>query len=207
MKTIRNLLVAAVCLFSAVVQLQAQGYIVPNGVTYAGTSIDGVGYGINVIYNPTTQYATGFALDPTGKTQPTTYTNTFSFNPIVDVGVRTFITSAGQAITTNVLLSGSLTELVYPSTVIINSGSVLYLALYTGNVQFAPPNGVYDNPLLGWVELQNNQGVLQMAGGAIEYGGGGIFAGTQTIIPVPEPSILALSAVGVLLFGIGRRRI
>jgi hypothetical protein len=42
------------------------------------------------------------------------------------------------------------------------------------------------------------------ARGALEYGGAGIYAGTQNIIPVPEPSELALGALGALLLGFRR---
>jgi hypothetical protein len=46
-----------------------------------------------------------------------------------------------------------------------------------------------------------------MIDGALEYGGAGIIAGTQTIIqPVPEPSDLALAALGGLLLGFRRWR-
>jgi len=34
-----------------ILRLHSQGYIVPNGVTYAG--FNGLGYGINVIHDPT----------------------------------------------------------------------------------------------------------------------------------------------------------
>jgi hypothetical protein len=44
----------------------------------------------------------------------------------------------------------------------------------------------------------NNQGVIQMLDSALEMEGGGIYVGTQTIIPIPEPGFLCLSACGVL---------
>ena len=34
--------------------------------------------------------------------------------------------------------------------------------------------------------------------------GGGIYAGTQTIIPIPEPSGMALGALGALLLDLRR---
>ncbi len=183
----------------------AQGYIVPNGVTYAGIFSGGGGYGINVVHNPTNFESTGFDLVPLGETQPTAYTNTFGFNPIVDVSVRVFLITANQPITTNTLLSGGLTELSYPNSPYIFQNNVpFYLALYTGNQNFYPPNGIYTDPLFGWVQLVNNQGVIQMLDGALEYGGAGIFAGTQNIIPVPEPTALALTALGALFLGVRR---
>jgi hypothetical protein len=187
----------------------AQGYIVPNGVIYVGFSPFAGGNEIDVAHNPTNGNSTGFALVPVGIGSGSLFTNIFLFEHIVDVGVRVFFTSANQAVTTNLLLSGSLTELVVSSPqtfYTINSSSIFYLALYTGDVQFAPPNGVYDNPMLGWVKLRNNQGSIEMISGAIEYGGLGIYAGTQNIIqPSPEPSAFALALLGSLVFGLCRR--
>ena len=62
------------------------------------------------------------------------------------------------------------------------------------------------NPLFGWAELENVQGTIELLNSALEYQGGGIYAGTQTIIPTPEPSELALAALGTLLFGLWHRR-
>ena len=181
---------------------RSQGYIVFSGVTYASSNLFGEGYGINVVHNPTNGEATGFAFMPTGLSPfygP--HTNIFRFDPMVDVGVRVFFTSATQAITTASVLSGDMTELSYSTSYILIPNTPFYLALYTGNMQFAPPNGIYENPIFGWVKLNNNQGVIEMLDGAIEYGGAGIYAGTQTIIQsVPEPSTFALLGLsGVLI--------
>ncbi len=48
----------------------------------------------------------------------------------------------------------------------------------------------------------NNQGVIQLQEGALEYQGGGIYAGTQNIIPVPEPGAFGFLGLGVLVFGL-----
>ena len=210
MKTKLKYLAVFVCLLGASFPLRAQGYIVPNGVTYAGTS-EGPGYSIDVIHDPTNGFATGFSLVPLGKTPPISlYTNTFQFSPIVDVSVRVFFTSANQPITTNALLSGTMTELGYSPTsgYVFTNGIPFYLALYTGNQNFYPPDGVYTDPLFGWVQLVNNQGVIQMLGSALEYQGAGIYAGTQTIIqPVPEPGVLGLFALaGLSLFLVKNRQ-
>jgi len=46
-----------------------------------------------------------------------------------------------------------------------------------------------------------------MLDAALEVGGGGIYVGTQTIIPIPEPGIFSLSAFGALILGWGFRRL
>jgi MYXO-CTERM domain-containing protein len=206
MKAKLKQLVAVAFAFGAVFQLHSQGYIVANGVTSSGYV--GLGYLINVIHDPTNGYATGFLLNPIGETQPTAYTNTFQFGSILDVGVRVFLVSSNIPISLQPILSQSWMELLYSPTsgYVFTNGVPFYLALYTGNVTQYPANGIYNDPLFGWVELVNNQGAIQMLGGALEYQGGGIYAGTDNIIPIPEPSEFALAAVGALLLGFRRRR-
>ena len=206
MKT-RHLAVITVILGIAL-RVYAQGYIVPNGVVYAGY-LPGAGYEIDVIHDPINSYSTGFALRPDGKTLPTVYTNTFLFDPIVDVGVRVFLVSANQPMSLQPIQSGSYTEL-HLGEYVFDSGSPFYLGLYTGNQNFYPPGGIYSDPLFGWAELVNNRGVIELIDGALAYKADGIYVGTRNIIGgVPEPSALGLSALGALLLGwrvLGRRR-
>lgn len=183
-------------LFVLTHQLSAQGYIVPNGVVYAGLNFGG-GYEVDVIYNPINSYYTGFSLTPKSA-------NTFEFDPIVDVGVRVFSVSANNPISLQPILSQTYTELSYPNTYLFADGVPFYLGLYTGNQNFAPPNGIYTDPLFGWAELENIGGIIELLADAMEYQGGGIYAGTQTIIPTPEPGEFALSALGALLLGFRR---
>ena len=179
------------CFFGATFQLHSQGYIVPNGVIPVGQNQ------IDVMHDPANSYYTGFFLFPRGS-------NTFSFNSIVDIGVRVFFVSQNDPITADAILSGNYSELSYPNNYIFNDGSVFYVGLYTGNQSFAPPNGLYSDPLFGWAKLENIGGTIQLLNSALEYKGGGIYAGTQTIIPVPEPSAFALGALGALLLGFRR---
>ena len=192
--------------FTTLCQLHAQGYIIPNGVSYAGLFLNGIGYGINVVHNPTNFASTGFAFNPLGETQPTAYLNTFRFDPVVDVGVRCFLVTSNTQISLQPILAHTWTELAFNQFgYVFDDGVPFYLALFTGNQYNSPPSGIYTDPLFGWVQLVNNQGVIQMLGGEIEYGGAGIIAGTQTVIqPVPEPSQLALAALGTLLLGFRR---
>ena len=190
-------------IFGAIFQLHSQSYIVPNGIVtdYYHESPGE----ISVAHDPTNLFYTGFLLQPAGKTLPTVYTNTFLFNPIVDVGVRVFLVSSNDPIGLQQILSRNYMEL-NPQNYVFNSGVPFYLGLYTGNQSFAPPSGIYSDPLFGWAKLVNNQGVIQLLDSALEYQGGGIYAGTQNIIPVPEPNSLAMLGFGALLLGFFRLR-
>jgi len=81
----------------------------------------------------------------------------------------------------------------------INVGfSDFYLGINTG--QGAP--GANRN-VFGWAHLVNNQQTgLSMIGNAVTYGNAGIIVGTTTVIPVPEPSIFALSVAGALILAV-----
>jgi len=186
---------------------RSQGIIVPNGVTYLGGVSGAHGYEYSVAHNPTGSETTGFSLQPNGITAPSTVTNSFNFDPIVDVSVRVFLTAPNAVITADTLLSGGMTELTANTSYLFNNGVPVYLALYTGNENFYPPDGVYTDPLFGWAEVENVRGVMKLLGGDMEYGGAGIVAGTQTIIqPTPEPGTLALAGMGGLLLGWRRWR-
>ena len=175
-------------------QLHSQGYIVLNGVYPGNVSI----HEIDVLQNPTNSDYTGFFLIPQGKTQPAFYTNTFSFFTYLDEGVRVFLVSSNQPISLQPILANSYIELLDRNSYVFANASSFYVGLYTG---YAPANGIYGDPLFGWAKLVNNQGVIQLLDRALEYGGGGIYAGTQNIIPIPEPSAVALTVLGALLLG------
>jgi hypothetical protein len=72
-----------------------------------------------------------------------------------------------------------------------------YLGINTGQgVSGGQPN----RNVFGWAHFVNDsQTGLHMIGNAVTYGNAGIIVGTTNVIPVPEPSIFALSAVGSLL--------
>jgi hypothetical protein len=197
MKTKRITVAVLLLLCGTVLNINAQGYIVQNGVET--NSFPGE---INV-WNPGTQ-ATTFLFNPLSKQQPTVYTNVFGFSEPVTIGVRVFLVSPNDPISLQPILSGTWTELGYASSYVFAAGVPFYVGLYTGS-NIAPPYPptqpyTYLDPVFGWAELENVNGTIQVLNSALEYGGAGIYAGTQTIIqPVPEPSMLALSGLGGLL--------
>ena len=193
MKTNANVWAALAFTFGVILQLHAQGYIVPNGVTYLGQT--SLGYETHVLQNPTNSNYTGFVLNPID-------INTFSFFSFTDEGVRVFVVSENDPISLQPILANSYTELTYPNSYVFPNGSFFYLGFYTG--ENYPQNGVYSDPLFGWGEFWNNNGAIQMLDSALEYQGGGIYAGTQNIIPVPEPGEFVLAALGVSVLGYRR---
>ncbi|MCU0785784.1 MAG: PEP-CTERM sorting domain-containing protein [Verrucomicrobia bacterium] len=203
MKTKLKSFAVAGWLLSATLQLHAQGYIVPNGVVYAG--LHSGGYEIDVVHDPTNGYSTGFFLDPLSKTPPASpYTNTFLFDYILDVGVRVFLVSLNDPVSLQPILANSYTELLGLNSYVFDSGSAFYVGLYTGNQNYHPPDGIYSDPLFGWAKLMNNNGAIQLLNSALAYKAEGIYAGTQNF--VPEPSAFVLIVLGAACLLMFRRR-
>jgi hypothetical protein len=177
----------------------AQGYIVPNGVTYYGFGALG-GYETHVIQSPVTGDYTGFLLRPLSQTD-------FRFASFTDEGVRTFLVSSGSPVSLQHILAGSYPELTYPTSNVLEDG-FFYLGFYTGYGPWDSHGnytGIYKDPVFGWAEYENDGGVIHMLDSALEYGGGGIYAGTENIIPVvPEPGFLPL--FGLSLLGLWMRK-
>ena len=173
-------------------RLRAQGYIVANGITFFGGNNT-----VTVLQSPTSGDYTGFSLVSQNLTR-------FQFSPFLDEGVRTFLVSANDPINVQAITANSYPELTYPNTYLFPNQTTFYLGFFTGGGY--PVNGVYSDPLFGWGQFRNVNGAITFLGGALEYGGGGIYAGTQTIIPVPEPTALCLIGIGVSVFWFGRRK-
>ena len=186
----------------AILRLHSQGYLLPNGVTSAGYSPLLGGYEIRVLQNPTNSDFTGFSLNPVGITHPGSSTNTFSLNFYLDEGVRVFQVSENAPIALQPILSQSYLELG-GGTYVFEDSSPFYVGLYTSD-QF-PQNGVYPNPMFGWAQLVNNGGAIQLLDGQLAYGAGGIYAGTTTLIPIPEPTVLSWFGLGLLGLALNRR--
>jgi hypothetical protein len=201
-RVLRAIAVAAIAV-CANFHVHSQGYIVPNGVAYVGFNWAG-GYEIDVIRDPTNSYTTGFWFTPRGTTPPSDYPNTFEFDPIPDVGVRVFLVGENQPISLQAILANSYTELLYPNDYVFADNVPFYLGLYTGNQSFAPPDGIYSDPLFGWAWVMNNHGAIQLLDGVLAYGSQGIYAGTLDLIP--EPSVPSLLGLGLLGLGWHLRR-
>jgi hypothetical protein len=195
MKTF-NKLVLIFFLAVAGIRSWAQGFIVPNGIetnTFPGE--------INV-WNSGSQ-GTTFFFTPVGRQLPSIYTNIFNFNEPATIGVRVFMVQSNEAISLQPILSQSWVELALLNNYVFTNGVPFYVALYTGS-NFAPPYPPfppyqYLDPVYGWARLVNNQGQIQLLDGALAYQAAGIYAGTQNIIQVPEPSFFALIGINGLL--------
>jgi hypothetical protein len=178
---------------------------VPDGVTYSTAGLTAV---IHVMQSSSNGDFTGFALRPRFKTpESPDYYAIFSFDPAVpDEGVRTFLVSQNQPMSLEPIQAGAYTELGLGGYYGFDPGVPFYLGFYTGHTNGAPL-GTYSDPVFGWAEFVNNQGVIQMLDSALEAEGGGIYVGTQTIIPIPEPGVVSLSACGALILGWHFRRL
>jgi PEP-CTERM motif len=71
-----------------------------------------------------------------------------------------------------------------------------YLGINTGQ---GASGGHPNRNVFGWAHFVNDQTGLHMIGNAVTYGNAGIIVGTTTVIPVPEPSTLALAGIGTCL--------
>ena len=131
---------------------------------------------------------------------------------MVDEGVRAFFVSANDPITFQSIQSHAYAELTSPNTYSFADGEPFYVGLYTGYGSVVASNGVpvytgiYTDPVFGWAQLVNNGGTVQLLGGSLAYNAAGIYAGTQNIIPTPEPSTLSLFGLGLLGLVWHRRR-
>jgi hypothetical protein len=206
MKTAITILSLVALLGCANPEIQAQGYLVQDGVVYSGSSAVLQGYEIGVCREPTKRVFTGFALIPKGKTEPTGYTNIFGCDAYVDVSVRVFLVGSNQPVSLTPILGGTYTELSFFADHVFADAQPFYVGLYTGADKWHPPDGVYEDPLFGWARLVNNRGVIELLDSALVYQAGGIYAGTLNIIPVPEPGSISLALVGLSLFLCQHRR-
>jgi len=109
--------------------------------------------------------------------------------------------SVNDSISLQPILSGRYVEFT-TTTYAFNNEAPFYVGLYTGNTR---EGDIYTNPLFGWAQLVNVNGEIHLLNSALEYGGTGIYAGTLTIIPVPEPGILVPLGLGATALYFARR--
>ena len=202
MKTHFRFLVVLVCAFATVGHLRAQGYIVPNGITYSSAGLTAV---IHVLQNPTNSDYAGFGLRPRFTTPPQVYDTIFSFDLHPGESVRAFLVSSNDPISLQAIQTGSYLELSSGGLYGFDLDVPFYLGFYTGSTN-GMPAGIYSRPVFGWSEFVNSKGVIQMLDAALVVGGDGIYVGTQRIISVPEPGVLSLVSVAAFLFGFCGKR-
>jgi len=192
------------CIFAAILQAQSEGYIVPNGISYDDHR--GAFTTVTILRNPSAGDVTRFALRPSFIVFPGPYYTLFTPFASADNGVRTFLVSANDPISLPAIQAGSYNEVAFGNYYFFDVNVSFYLGFYAGVTNGVPEypgtyTGTYSNPVFGWGEFFNNNGVLQMLDSALEIEGGGIYAGTQQIIPIPEPAVFGLICTGALLIG------
>jgi hypothetical protein len=202
MKTSFVSLIGLVCAFATVANVWAQGTIVPNGITYSSAGLTAA---IDVLQNPTNSDYARFLLRPRFTTPPQVYVTIFSFDLPPGESVRAFLVSSNDPISLQPIQAGSYLELSSGGFYGFDLDVPFYLGFYTG-ITNAMPSGTYGSPVFGWGEFVNSGGVIHMLDAALVAGGDGIYAGTQSIISVPEPGVLSLVSVGAFLFGLCRKR-
>lgn len=187
-------------LAAGILESHAQGHLVPNGVVgnLFPNEIDIWNSGPSIV---------GFALRPSGTEQPSSYPNVFTFEEPLTVYVQVFFVAPNDPIT----FQTARTELTSGSTRVFQPGVPFYVGFQTGADTIPPaqpfdlPSYSYVDPVFGWAKLENVGGKIQLLDSALEFQGGGIYAGTQTIIPIPEPSWMGLFALGAAIMARGSK--
>jgi hypothetical protein len=185
-KIVGSYFVVAGITILAAMQVYAQGYLVPNGV------VTNLFPGEIDVWNPGTQ-VTGFTLTPSSP-------NTFVFDEPATIGVRVFMVSPNDPVSLQPIASLNYPELTLQGSYVLAAGTPLYVGLYTGGSLAPPyppqPPYFYTDPVFGWAKLENFNGTIEVLDSTVEYQGGGIIAGTDTIISAPEPRDWALDITG-----------
>lgn len=162
---------------------QPWGYIVPRGITAFERGRVPSPVEVHVIQDPTSGDYTCFSFEPQGR-------GTFEFNRCLDEGVRAFLVPGNAPISLQAILENKYTELKQRE--VFQAEVPFYLGFYTGRERIIEgmPGGssIYTYPVFGWGKFVNQDDALHMVDSGLEYGGAGIYAGTQTLIG--EPPVL-----------------
>jgi hypothetical protein len=202
MKTRFQYLLVLVCAVATVTCADSQGFIVTNGITCFSL---GSMSRVDVLKNSTNGDFARFILGPGIKVVGDEYETIFPYRPVFGESVRTFFASPNDPISQQTIEAGSYSELSMGDYYGFNLDVPFYLGVYTGYTNDVPA-GSYSNPVFGWAEFVNHQGVIQLLDSALVMDGGGIYVGTQTIIPVPEPSAWSLFVLVVFALGCWAKR-
>jgi hypothetical protein len=168
----------------------AQGFLVTNGIS---RDVAGI---FHVVQNPQSLDETSFFFTHEGD-------GFFKLFKSLDEGSRLFFVVGNSPFGEEQILNASYPELLEGSVHAMPGSVPFYLGIYTG---YAPQGGIYENPLYGWAQVANIGGSIQLLDGALAFGAGGIYVGTQTIIPVPEPTAMTLCGFSLMAMSWWLRR-
>jgi|GEM_PF-5160310 len=187
-------------------------------------------YSLTVIQVPSTASwpdYTSIILDYTRfRTQLSPATITFQMSAI-DEGSDWYLVPDGAEFTASTIASGAFKTFVngltpYGNTLnlgqigdttrYINNGT-FYLGVNTGS-GFIDNGGGFNSGgpmrnVFGWAKFSFNPAGIQLLDSAMTYDSAGIFVGTNTTIPIPEPETYAMliAGLGILGFVVRRKKI
>lgn len=160
----------------------APGFIVPAGITASRRGFPPGELEIHVIQDPTSGDYTCMSFQPQGR-------DTFAFSYCLDEGVRAFLVPSNAPISEQTILQGNYPRLQIQA---FEPDIPFYVGFYSGR-GFGP---TYTNPVFGWGKFVTRDDVVELLDSALVYGGTGIYAGTQAILPSPETPVLHFVSSG-----------
>ena len=107
---------------------------------------------------------------------------------VVDEGSDWYLVGAGDTFSSASIANGDHEAIFTLDTdvAVLVGDTTFYLGVNTG-LGFGTDPNIFSpgRDVFGWVQLQNNQGNLEVIGSAVVYGGTGVIVGTSTAIPEP----------------------
>ncbi|MBQ9727930.1 MAG: PEP-CTERM sorting domain-containing protein [Kiritimatiellae bacterium] len=83
---------------------------------------------------------------------------------------------------------------------------MFYMGFATGTADWDTGEHASKNIFYGWAQFEYASGKLSLVRSALNTAGGGIYVGTDRVVPVPEPAAGALALLGCALLLRRRRR-